>query len=46
LIGYFLFAEQPRLSTVVAGALIVCGNLTLLYIENRRTRAATQVKTS
>jgi drug/metabolite transporter (DMT)-like permease len=36
LIGYLAFAEIPKISTIVAGLLIVCSNLTLLYIERRR----------
>jgi drug/metabolite transporter (DMT)-like permease len=39
LIGYFAFAERPKVSTVVAGILIVCSNLILLYIERRRALA-------
>jgi len=40
LIGYFAFAEPPKNTTIVAGVLIVFSNLTLLYIEKRRSRAS------
>jgi drug/metabolite transporter (DMT)-like permease len=46
LIGYFAFSESPKLSTVVAGILIVCSNLTLLYIERRRALSGKSVKSS
>jgi drug/metabolite transporter (DMT)-like permease len=37
LIGYLAFAEPPKRSSVIAGALIVCSNLLLLYVEKRRS---------